>query len=168
MQIIKGLIVLSKRFIFFTLLIAMSQPTIAQINSSNPAAKFNSLDVLIPQATNLLSPITTETIKDRDVINIIPYGSLNAGTNLLKTNTQSSAKSTLIANSQVKPSHIPINDFTATIKHIRDSICSALENGDVKVWLTADANSNSLVISPPSEAGIEITLYCKNGLPTND
>jgi len=89
-------------------------------------------------------------------ITMHPNGMISMGINLQSYSITSSA----IQNS-VLQEKIPVStdDITRFVKQVRESICESIGDGQVRVWISAEAKAG-IVVSGSANAGLEVIINC--------
>ncbi len=88
---------------------------------------------------------------EKETIPFIVYNTETAVCSVQKNKTVESASVVNISTDEIK----------AIIEPLRRSVCSAVGDADVKVWLSGDVGAK-LVVSASLQSGVEVTFHCKS------
>ncbi len=67
-----------------------------------------------------------------------------------------------IIEEKISSEKVQINDIKAKIKLVKEVVCEAAGDADIKVWFSFDAEGKVLGIGASAQSGIEVTFHCKN------
>lgn len=121
----------------------------------------------IPKQEALSETIPFVTYQTRVIYNqTAPIASLETNHYLYsyqpsKGNRKKISPSSAIVEQTTLTNNIPIAEVHNLILKIKQSACSSVGDGDIKVWITVDASGKLLGIGASTQSGIEVTLHCK-------
>lgn len=104
----------------------------------------------------LASPVLAKDVQIPFVTNTYEY------TNATGTHNPELTVRPVMMSKKTQVTDVTSNKVEETIRNVKNTVCSVVENGSVKVYFSFDVEGKVFGVGTSSEAGIEVTFECKN------